>query len=70
MDENIQGLITSESLDDGEDDDYKDDEIPLSELEYSQSVEITHELGVDWPIINQKYLKQFIEYLNKFNYFD
>ncbi|WP_407375056.1 amino acid adenylation domain-containing protein, partial [Methanobrevibacter sp.] len=63
MDENIQGLITSETS--------IDDEEPYEEyVNNEQTRTILHELNVDWPEIDKEYLKRVITYLNKVNFFD
>lgn len=70
MDENIQGLITSDmSIDELSEDEY-DEELDEFIVKTGQTKEILHILGIDWPILTQDYLRSLIKYLNKFNYFE
>ena len=70
MDENIQGLITSDmSIDELSEDEY-DEELDEFIVKTGQTKEILHSLGIDWPILTQDYLRSLIKYLNKFNYFE
>lgn len=70
MDENIQGLITSDmSIDELSEDEY-DEELDEFIVKTGQTKEILHSLGIDWPILTQDYLRSLINYLNKFNYFE
>lgn len=65
MNEDIQGLITSQAI--GDED---TNEVQVPEVKYEQSVEIAHDMGVDWPEIDEDYLKKLIGYLNKFGFFN
>ena len=70
MDENIQGLITSDmSIDKLSEEEYSE-ELDEFIVKTDQTKEILHSLGIDWPILTQDYLKSLIKYLNKFNYFE
>ena len=66
MNENIQGIITSDiTVDDlDEEDDFNE------KIEIGQTTEILHLLGFDWPKPDKKYLKLLIDHLNKLNYFE
>ena len=76
MDENIQGLITSDlsikDLSDEMEDEFEDygEEFVEMNLKSDQTCEILHSLEFDWPESTQDYLKRFITYLNKFNFFN
>ena len=65
MDENIQGLITSDtSIED------MDDESFEQYINTKQTTVILNSLGFSWPKPDGEYLKRLIEYLNKFDYFN
>ena len=71
MDENIQGLITSDmSIDELSEEELSEDEYDEELDEFivksDQTKEILHSLGIDWPILTQDYLRSLIKYLNKF----
>ena len=67
LDENIQGLITSDLTMN----DFAIDEIEFDFVVKSdQTINILHDLDFNWPILNQDYLKRFINYLNKSNFFE
>ena len=76
MDENIQGLITSDlsikDLSDEMEEEFEDygEEFVEMNLKSDQTCEILHSLEFDWPESTQDYLKRFITYLNKFNFFN
>ena len=64
MDENIQGLITADlSIDEVDDESFED------VVDTNQTVNILHQLGLDWPKPDEQYLIRLIKYLNKFDFF-
>jgi len=68
MDENIQGIITADlTLDDL---DFEDDGDDGNILKMDQTLDILDSLGFEWPVIDENYLKRFIEHLNEVHYFD
>ena len=68
MDENIQGLITSDmSMADGEDD--WEDEYEY-DLKTDQTVEILESLGFEWVKPDTNYLTRVIGYLNDLGFFN
>ena len=67
LDENIQGLITSDmSMDDAQE---SGDAYELS-ANIDQTTEILKELEFNWPKPDSDYLKRFITYLNGVGFFD
>ena len=66
MDENIQGMITSEiTLEDIEETyDFEEN------YRIEQTTTILHLMDFHWPKPDKKYLKRLIDYLNRFKYFD
>ena len=68
MDENIQGIITADlTLDDL---DFEDDGDDGNIVKMDQTLDILDSIGFEWPVIDENYLKRFIEHLNEVNYFD
>ena len=66
MDDGIQGLVMDDlSIDDH--DLGKNDEVPV---DMNLSLNILASLGFEWPKCDETYLRQFINHLNDFNYFD
>ncbi|WP_407432545.1 amino acid adenylation domain-containing protein [Methanobrevibacter sp.] len=67
LDENIQGMITSDmSFEDsqGSADAYE------TRVNINQTIEILHELGFNWPKPDQNYLIKFIGYLDNLGFFN
>ena len=65
MNENIQGLITSDLTMDN-----LKVELFEENIENSQTDAILESLNVEWPKIDENYLKRLIDYLNKLNFFE
>ena len=65
MNENIQGLITSDLTMDNL-------KIELFEenIDNRQTDTILKYLNVEWPKIDEDYLKKLIDYLNELNFFE
>ncbi len=67
LDENIQGLITSNMA-------IKDSDTSSfaywDNLGINQTIDILHSYGFDWPEIDENYLKRFISYLNTLEFFN
>ena len=68
MNENIQGIITADlTLDDL---DFEEDDDEANFVKMDQTLDILDSIGFEWPVIDENYLKRFIEHLNEVHYFD
>ena len=65
MNENIQGLITSDTSIGDMDNEYYEEYVDTKQTNL-----ILHTLGFEWPKPDREYLKKMITYLNKFDYFN
>jgi hypothetical protein len=68
MDENIQGLITSDMSMADEEADEEDDYEYI--LKTDQTVEILESLGFEWAKPDTDYLTRVIDYLNNLGFFN
>jgi len=50
--------------------DFEDDGDDGNILKMDQTLDILDSLGFEWPVIDENYLKRFIEHLNEVHYFD